>query len=368
MSSIASDGVRTFLTRSKGHSPYWLIFLIALVSVYFGLRQNDYNLFIYNGFLLAAMGAIALNVLMGTAGQVSVATSGFLAIGAYGSAWCVRAGIGFPFSIFIAGLAAAAAGMIVALPAMRLRGLALGLGTIAAYYIILFLADNYQRNTPGAGPAGFLLPPVFSGSNLLAVQRKWTWLLTGLLIVLIVLMARLSLGRFGRALRMMRDHETVAPTLGIRVFKSKVMVFAVSSFIIGVEGGFMAYLAGHVTTETFTLVLAMHYLAMVLIGGPDSLFGAILGAALITSLPLVIHNIVGATLGSQTASLNGAQYAEIVYGLLVLVFIIAARDGIVGLLKSLAYRLIALIGPSSSPSGEGDRHDHVVSPVSEPVS
>jgi branched-chain amino acid transport system permease protein len=348
-------GIGAIAALVKKQHALGIVALLVVATLLFASSGSNYDVFVYNTFLLACLGAIALNVLMGTAGQVSVATAGFLALGAYGSVWCERAGIGFPWSILIAACACAVAGAVVALPAMRLRGLGLGLGTIAAFYIILYFANRYQQTAPGAGDAGFFLQSPFpAAAGLVATQLDWVWLLTAVVSVLVLIVSRLSGGRFGRALRVVRDHEAIAPTVGISVFRAKLTVFAFSSFVIGVQGGLAAYLTGQVTTDTYTLLLSMQYLAMVLIGGLDSILGAIVGAAIVTTVPLLVDNVSTSLFGSQSASLNGSYYSEIVYGALVLVFIVAARDGIVGLLRSLAaFTVRRARGPRPEPGSAG---------------
>jgi branched-chain amino acid transport system permease protein len=158
------------------------------------------------------------------------------------------------------------------------------------------------------------------------------------LVILIVVVSRISGGRAGRALRLVRDHETIAGTLGVHVLRTKITVFGLSSFVIGVEGALMAYIGGQIAEEQFTLLLAIQYLAMVLVGGSDSLFGAVIGATIIVSLPYLVHDLASSVVGAEQASLNGALYAQVVYGVIVTIFIVAAPEGIVGLVRTLRSR------------------------------
>ncbi|MFD9615549.1 hypothetical protein ACFWWS_39960, partial [Streptomyces sp. NPDC059083] len=118
----------------------------------------------------------------------------------------------------------------------------------------------------------------------------------------------------------------------------------------------MGYLGGQVTLDSYTLVLSMLYLAMVLVGGLDSILGAMLGAAVITTVPILVDNVASDIVGAQSATLNGANYAQIVYGVLVLVFIVAARGGLVGLLRSIGGLLWGVLA----------RHDNRRTPTSAP--
>lgn len=328
-----------------------LIAALALTVIIFTGAESSYNIYLFDAFLLTAFGSIALNTLMGTAGQVSVNAAGFLAVGAFGSVWLERAGIGFPLNIVLAAIGSAVVGIVVALPAARLRGLALGLGTIAAFYIIVFVVQRYQTDTPGAGANGFSLPAVMTSLSQNALGLWWTWVLFGLLVVLILVTDRMVRGKFGRALRVIRDHEVIAPALGIPVIRYKIMVFAWTSFVIGAEGGLTAYLSTSINMETFTLVLSIQYIAMVLVGGRDSIVGAILGAAVFAWLPFGVHDVSTIWFGQEQAALNGAQYAQIAFGVVVLVFILASPDGLVGLFyKGLTW--VRLRGRGSRPLAE----------------
>ncbi|MER7007557.1 branched-chain amino acid ABC transporter permease [Dactylosporangium sp. NPDC000555] len=314
-----------------------VIVLIALVTLYVTSTQADHNVFVYNTFLLMCIGSLALSLLMGTTGQVSAGSAGFLAAGAFSAVWFDRSGMPFVVCALGGALVAAVLGLIVALPAIRLRGLALGLGTIAAHYVIVFVVDKYQQDTPDAGPAGFSLPAVFglTGTN---TQSKWAWLLCGVVTVVILAVSRLASGRTGRALRLIRDQEAIAGTQAVPVTAYKMLAFGASSFLLGLQGALTAYVAGQVSSEQFTLILAIQFLAMVLVGGLDSVFGAVLGAAIFTALPFVMQDAVSAVLGANQASLNGARYAVIVYALLVVVFIVAAPAGLAGLIRRAAGR------------------------------
>jgi branched-chain amino acid transport system permease protein len=129
---------------------------------------------------------------------------------------------------------------------------------------------------------------------------------------------------------MIRDHEAAAPALGIAVTRSKMTVFALSSVVIGIEGGLTAYLTGSVIADNFTLILAVSYIAMVVIGGLDSIAGAVIGAAIITALPTVVPKIVSHVIGVQSAAQKGASISQIIYGLLLVVFVTSSPRGIVG--------------------------------------
>jgi branched-chain amino acid transport system permease protein len=307
---------------------------LALLTLYFTTRSSSANLFTFNSCLLAAMGAISLNVLMGTAGQVSIGNSAFLAVGAFAAVFALRAGLPFPLNVVVAAIAAGVAGAVVGLPALRLRGLQLALATLAAFFIVSYAGNQYQSKAKNAGSGGFTIKPLFQSKGLVGGQKYWAWLLLVLTSLLILGASRLVKLRSGRAWRMIRDHETAAPALGIPVTRSKMVVFALSSAVIGLQGGLFAHLTGSVSADQFTLLLAVSYIAMVVVGGLDSIAGAVIGAGVITALPTVVPKVVGIFIGTHSAATKGASLSEIVYGLLVVVFVTSSPRGVVGWVRS----------------------------------
>jgi branched-chain amino acid transport system permease protein len=284
--------------------------------------------------LLACLGALGLNLLMGTAGQVSIGSAALLAVGSFSSVWFVSEGIPFPLDIVCAAVASGMAGLIIGMPALRLRGLYLAISTLAAHFIILFLAQQYQNKD--AGPAGFIVNPAFPGT-LEQSQQDWLVVTAIIAALALLLVGLLTTGRSGRVWRMIRDHETVAPTFGINVTRWKLSAFVISSVIFGVQGGLLAHFSGDVSIDSFTFGVAITYVAMVVIGGMDNLGGAVVGAVLITLLPTVVPDLVSALASSASPSVS-ANVSTIIYGALIVIFVVFIRQGIVGALSTLLAR------------------------------
>jgi branched-chain amino acid transport system permease protein len=310
---------------------------VVVASLAFVVFGGSFYLYVYNTGLLTLIGVLALNLLMGTAGQVSVGNAGFLAVGGFVTVAALRAGVPFPADVVVAVVVSGAVGVLAGIPAIRLKGLYLALSTLAAFYLILDLATRYQDNTVGS--TGFIVPTLFASAGSTSAQRYWAILLTGVSVACLCIVAALTRGMLGRGWRLLRDHPAAAAPLGIPATKYKLLAFAVSSAMIGLQGGLLAHFTGDVTTDNYTLSLAITYLAAVLIGGQDSLAGSIVGAALITSLPYLTPNIVLLVAGSAQSVEYGAQYSEILYGLLIIIFVTLSRDGIVGWVRVADRRL-----------------------------
>jgi branched-chain amino acid transport system permease protein len=319
---------RRVLGRRRGYQPTVLLIGIALIVVaLITAGGSSYSIYILDTILLAAIGAMALDLLMGTGGQVSIGNAAFLAAGAFATVWASRAGIAFPFDVIVGGVVCAAAGLVVGLPALRIRGMYLALATLAAFYLAQFVGQKYQTDAVGA--AGFLLKPVFSGT-ISQQSARWAWLLVAVLAATLTLVSWLRAGRSGRAWRMIRDHEIAAALMGIPVARYKLILFVVSSAIIGIQGGLTARFIQSVTYDGFTLALSISVVAMILIGGLDSQAGPLIGALVVTTLPIYVPDIVNAFVNSSNSSKNAGAYAQIVYGALIMVFIIAAPKGLNG--------------------------------------
>jgi branched-chain amino acid transport system permease protein len=350
---VYKDALRRLVTlRGVRATAVGLVGLVALTGL-FTATQSSFSMFVYNSWLLAGVGAVALNLLMGTAGQVSIGNAAFLAVGGFSSVWLLSAHVPFPFDVLIGTAAAGVVGLVVGLPALRLRGLHLALATLAAFFIVLFVGDRYQA-AKGSSGLGFSIDPLFSGQGLDGAQRVWAWLLTAVLGAVVFAARALMTGKAGRAWRVIRDHEQIAPTLGVEVTRYKLLVFVLSSMAIGLEGGLAAHLAGAVSTDDYTLLLSVQYLSMVLIGGLDSVTGALIGAAVVVALPHFIPTLVSDVVGSSTTT--GPQISTIAYGLGVIVFVTGSPEGIVGMARALARRAPARWspgrpGPQPRPAG-----------------
>jgi branched-chain amino acid transport system permease protein len=329
---------------TKIRPAWWGVLAMGLITLFFATTQSSFNLYIFDSVMLACLGAIALNMLMGTAGQVSIGNSAFLLVGAFAAVFCLRAHVPFPLDLVIATLFSGLVGALVGLPALRLRSLFLALATLAAFFIAVYFGNLYQSRVPDAASGGFTITPLFSEHGLVGGQRYWAWLLFVLVSLLVLGASRLMRERSGRAWRMIRDHELVAPTLGINVARYKLVIFILSSMVIGFEGALAAHFTGSVTTDNYTLLLAIQYVAMILIGGLDSILGAVIGASIIVALPSIVPKIVAGFIGPAQAATNGPQIAQIIYGVLIIVFITSSPEGIVGWLRGVRHWRTSWVG------------------------
>lgn len=300
--------------------------------------------------LVFALAALGLNLLTGYAGQISLGTGGFMAVGAYGTYNLALRIPEIPLVIdfFIAGLITASVGILFGLPSLRIKGFYLAVATLTAQFFLLWLFDhvgwfiNYDtagvasaptRSLLGSwatedGPLFFLAPVnvLVSGPNA-APETKY---LVTLAVVVILTLCAKNLVRTGtgRAWMAIRDMDIAAEIIGIRPLHTKLLAFAVSSFYCGVAGGLYVFTyVGNADTQAFDLTRSFQILFMVIIGGLGSILGSFLGAAFIVLLPVLL-NVLASTLGEHTLPADTLSNLEhIIFGGAIILFLIAEPHG-----------------------------------------
>lgn len=329
-----------------------LVLILAAFGLPF-LLTNDLLLILTLG-MVASIGAIGLNLVTGYAGQVSLGHAFFIGIGAYtgavlgGDTDAAVVGFGLPIWVWLpaSGIVAAMAGLLVGPVAVRLRGLYLAIVTLG----LVFLGDHIFREArdltggPGVGRRGPDLT-IFGidlngrgevlGLELAREQRQFIFALI-LLIVFAVLARNIARSGVGRAFSAVRDRDVAAAVIGVDLTKYKVMAFAMSSFYAGVAGAVYYAIIGVFEPGTFSLLLSIQFLAMILIGGVATISGAIMGALFITALPRISTELTHFVPFISTSTTDGAflsvfQFEAILYGVLIIVFLIFEPRGLFGI-------------------------------------
>ncbi|MDT4951142.1 MAG: branched-chain amino acid transport system permease protein [Pseudonocardiales bacterium] len=339
-----------------------LVLVLAALPLYVGAFWLQVGLFVF----AAGIGAIGLNLLTGTTGQLSLAHAFFLAVGAYGYAYfsgtstSVGGGVtvgGLELPPLLAAVLAVAlagfAGLLFSPIAGRLRGIYLGVASLSLVFIgqhVLLNARGvtggfYGRNTASFSLFGFSFTetnPPLTVLNVPFGQRERLWYLGLVLLILCYLFAtNLLRGRPGRALQTIRDSEIAAATMGVNVRVYKAAAFVLSSMYAGLAGVLVALAFQRPVPDYFNLGLSITYLAMIVIGGLGSVRGAVVGAAFVTALPLVLtHYSDSLTFLAQPGE-NGvgpAEFANYSYGAAIIIVILVAPGGLAGLFSGRAGR------------------------------
>ncbi|WP_353508610.1 branched-chain amino acid ABC transporter permease [Intrasporangium sp.] len=305
-----------------------LMIVLLLAAPYI---LDRYWLGIANTILIAVIGAVGLNILVGFTGQISLGQGGFLAVGAYTSAiLSERAGLPAPISITIAVLLTAAVGAFFGLPALRLKGLYLAIATLASQEIIMFVVRRWEFLTEGKGFIEVSRLEIFGWTiKRQTFEVQWYWLLLAITIAVVVVARNLFRTGLGRSFMAVRDQDIAAQAIGVNITRAKVTAFAVSSGFVGLAGALTAHYTETVTWERFTLDVSVLYLAMIIVGGLGSIAGAVYGAIFMGLLPALLTELVelaSATVPSLTEQLPAIRNA--VFGIAIIVFLLVEPRGL----------------------------------------
>ena len=267
-----------------------LVALVLVVAVAAPLGSSSYFVHLLNLCLLACIGALGLMILTGFCGQISLGHAAFLAIGAYATVvLTVHANMPFVVVVPASAIAGAIVGLIVGLPSLRFRGVYLAISTLAMHYAIVFLCTSYQAKFGSSATAGITISDPSIGPFRLHGERPWFYFLLGLLVIVTWFCINLVRTRPGRAWMAIRDRDVAAEAIGINLTRYKLSAFMLSATLASVSGSLAAYYSNVVTVESYTLDLAVIYVAMIIVGGMGSILGGLLGAIFITLLPFGIE-------------------------------------------------------------------------------
>lgn len=285
--------------------------LIAILPVFF---PSAYYYRIGVLVFIFALAVVGLNLLMGLAGQVSLGHAGFLGIGAYSVA-IGPVHLGLPSWLCLFG-GAALSGVIAFLvgrPILRLKGHYLAVATLGLGLLLAIVLTNEARWT--GGPDGMSVPRLVLFGWSVRGATAWYWIAGATFVVAFVLALNLMDSPTGRALQAIHDSEIAARVLGIDVARKKVAIFVISAIYASVAGSFLALFNGYITPDAAGFLRSIELVAMVVLGGMGSIVGSLVGAVVLVVLPqalTVFHD-----------------YEQVLLGLIVMVFMIFLRRGIV---------------------------------------
>ena len=281
-------------------------------------------------FLILALAALGLNILVGYCGQISLGTGGFMAVGAYMAynAYVRIDGMPLVLALILGGLSATLVGVLFGIPSLRIKGLYLAVATLAAQFFTdwAFLRIKWFTNDSSSGSVSV------AGLNVLGLPiespvQKYLFCLAFVL-VFALLAKNLVRSSIGREWMAIRDMDVAAAVIGIRPVYAKLTAFAVSSFIVGVAGGLWAFVhLGSWEPAAFSVDRSFQLLFMVIIGGLGSIMGSFFGAAFIVMLPILLDNLplwFGIPIDTALAS----HLTFMIFGALIVFFLIVEQHGI----------------------------------------
>src|SRR5581483_239288 len=308
-----------------------MLFALAVVPV---IGDQYWLSAILTPFLILSLATLGLNILTGYAGQLSLGTAAFMAVGAF---MAYNAELRIPHmpslgSFAIGGLCAAAVGIVFGLPSLRIKGLYLAVATLACQFFVLWAINRigWFSNNSSSGVLTAQRVEVL-GYDLQTPAAKYV--LTLCIVALMALAAKnLMRSETGRAFMAVRDMDVAAGVVGIPIMRTKLLAFGISSFYCGVAGALYAYCyLGTVEPEAFTLDLSFLVLFMMIIGGAGSILGSFLGAAFITLFPIFLNlasKQLETLLGIEMSFAAVSNAEAIIFGGLIIFFLIAEPLGL----------------------------------------
>lgn len=306
--------------------------MLAAAYVLVPLVANQYWLqAIFIPVLIFSLAALGLNILTGYAGQLSLGSAAFMAVGAFGAYnFMLRIeGIPILLAFVMGGACAAGVGMIFGLPSLRIKGFYLAVATLAAQFFIVWALTKFGwfSNYSSSGVITAQKVQIFGYAFESPVSK---YLLTLSIVVVLALMAKnMARSTVGRAWMAVRDMDVAAEVIGIRLMHTKLLAFAVSSFYCGVAGALYAYTyLGTVEPEGFNLDMSFKILFMIIIGGVGTVLGSFLGAAFIVLLPIFLNVIMHALPEGSVPAGLASNLELIIFGALIIFFLIVEPHGL----------------------------------------
>ena len=334
------------LFPSKAAAFWYAVLIAGLIAAPYVLESYYLSQLVF--IMIYAIVGVALNILSGQAGQISIGHAAFLAIGAYFTAVAQKHGIPLVVYLPLAGVFTGIAGYLVGLPALRLHGIYLAIATLAFAFIVEEIVARWESVTNGN--EGLMLPPP-SLFGLKLGQEGFYYLC--LLITVLVVLAAINIIRSstGRAFMAIRDSETAARSMGIDTASYKTTAFALSAGITGIAGALYAHKMSFISPEMFGLSVSIDFVMIIIIGGLASLRGAVFGAIfMIMADPLLIilkdkvplwadavtHGLhlpdaaIQAVQAGVSRVVNAPGLKSLIFGVIIIVFIIYEPLGLDG--------------------------------------
>ncbi|MFL6715353.1 MAG: branched-chain amino acid ABC transporter permease [Burkholderiaceae bacterium] len=304
-----------------------LLCAIAFILVPFWATPYTFSAILIP-FLIFSLAALGLNILTGYAGQLSLGSAAFMAVGAFASYNFVLRIPGIPvlLAFVLGGLCAALVGIAFGLPSLRIRGFYLAAATLATQFFVVWCMTKipWLTNHSSSG--------VITAQKIVIVGYTFDtpaskYLLTLAIVAVMALLAKnMVRSNVGRSWMAVRDMDVAAEVIGIRLMRTKLLAFAVSSFYCGVAGALYAYAyLGTVEPEAYNLDLSFRILFMIIIGGVGSILGSFLGAAFIVLLPILL-NVIAHALSLPTSVASNLEL--MVFGALIIFFLIVEPHGL----------------------------------------
>jgi len=327
------------IMRTKTH---WALLIALLVLLFTApLYSSNYLLSVFNLIGITVIAAIGLNILLGYCGQLSIGHAGFIAVGAYTAAVLTnRLELPFLVGLIAAGLMAGFVGLIFGIPSLKVKGFYLGIATIAAQFIIIWVINHLEIT---GGFTGIAVPYASIGGFVFKSEASQFYLIMVIVIMCTFFAKNLARTRIGRAFVAIRDNDLAAEVMGVNLFYYKLLAFFIGCFLAGIAGSLLAHWIGFMNAEQFSIGESILYIGMVIIGGLGTALGPILGVIFIRLLQqgmIFIAPTIEAAIPALPAGF-ATGIAPMLFGVIIVLFLIYQPRGLAHrwMLFKAAYRL-----------------------------
>jgi branched-chain amino acid transport system permease protein len=313
--------------------PQWAVLCIFLffLAIFPKLFPSRYILNLSNTIMIYFISVHGLNLLTGFAGQISVGHAAFMGIGAYACAsFMTFWGLSYWISLPMAGITAGLVGMIFGLPALRLKGFYLAMATIAAQFIITSFFLHYKVDIFG-GVQGMTLKSLQLGNIVFNTQHNLYYLIMPLAVTMTYFAHNLARSRMGRAFVAIRDNDLAAEIMGVSLLRYKLKAFFIGCFFAGIAGALYIAFMRIIRPDQYSLMDSVWLLGIIIIGGMGSTLGTILGVIfvkLLDEVVLLFAPAFGQMLPAAYSSRIGASLGLVIFGLVVVLFLILEPRGL----------------------------------------
>lgn len=312
------ERIARWLTSRPGRWAFGVV--LAVILIYAPFYFVPFRNFQFSLVLVYAVALLGLNLLVGYSGQISLGHGAFFAVGAYATAIMMyRDLVPYPLTLVVAAVLCFAVGFAFGVPALRLRGLYLALVTLSIALFLQPLLKRFGSLTGGAMGLTVAKPEAPAWTGLAPDQWLYFWALA-VAVVMFWLVRCLMRSRVGRALLAVRENETAAEVMGVRLAFYKTLAFAWSAMLAGVAGAVYTWVIGYVSPDSFTVTLSITLLAGLVVGGLGSMSGPVFGGFFVLFVPGLSQDVNQAAPG-------------IIFGLLIIIVMYAAPTGFAGLLR-----------------------------------
>ena len=315
--------------------------LVALVAIYAlaPLYLTDFWLSVLTYAGISAIGAIGLNLLTGYTGQVSLGHATFLGAGAYAAGYFGGdLGLPLPLWLVLAAVAGGLLGAVVGPFALRLRGNYLVIITLGLVFVGEHVFQNWDGLTGGGSGRNIEAPVSLGFVDFDAIsgytrEQSWFWLVWAVVALCALLAKNIVRTRPGRAMQAIRDRDVAAELIGVSLARYKIGAFVISSALAGVAGGLFGAYQQFVNPTDWNLLLSIQYIAIIIVGGLGTIFGAVLGALFVGSLPRLIEEYSDSIPGVATGAgddgfITVFALNQAIFGLLIVLFLVLEPRGL----------------------------------------